>query len=218
MAPRRRRARPRGLSNCLNRSPSEFVADASVIINLNATGRIERILRALSANLLVTENARVELMAGTARAHRDVKDLDRLVGVGLCSIVEVRGGAEVYESLVRGSAVETLDDGEAATIAHAVAHSKCALIDERKARRICAERFPRLEVVSTVELLLHPTVANALGQTESATAVFEALRGARMGVPIEHAGKVVSLIGEERAALCSSLPRSVRRNAYSAGH
>jgi predicted nucleic acid-binding protein len=59
---------------------------------------------------------------------------------------------------VVGPAQTTLDDGEAATIAHAVALNGVALIDERKANRICTERFPELRIASTVDILVHPSV------------------------------------------------------------
>src|SRR5690349_856533 len=40
---------------------------------------------------------------------------------------------ELYLSLVSGEAAQTLDDGEAATLAWAASHGSVAIIDERKA-------------------------------------------------------------------------------------
>jgi hypothetical protein len=81
---------------------------------------------------------------------------------------------------------------------------------KRKATRICAERFPNLPVACTVDLLTHPEVQQRLGLELLADAVFRALRDGRMGVAARHLGWVLQLIGEERAALCESLPRRVR--------
>ena len=184
--------------------------DASVVINLNATGRAADILRMFPVPPVVTENARHELMLGASKAHADFNRLEALVRSGLCGIVPVGAGISIYESLVKGPARETLDDGEAATIAYAAASGRAAMIDERKARRICAQRFPDLTILSTVDLLLHRSIRDALGESDQADAVFGALHGARMRVPRERVEEVVARIGEARAALCPSLPGSFR--------
>ena len=85
------------------------------------------------------------------------------------------------------------------------------LIDERKAHRICAERFPDLRVASTIDLLAHPSVGNALGGGGLADAITQALLSARMRVPAHHIEWVVGVIGSERAAECPSLPRRARQ-------
>jgi predicted nucleic acid-binding protein len=116
-------------------------------------------------------------------------------------------GGSVYEALVDGSALRTLDDGEAATIGYACEVGGIAMIDERKARSLCTDKFPELPVVSTVELLLHETVAIALGEKGRIDAVVSALQLARMRVPPDQIGRVVTVIG---AASCMSLPKAAR--------
>jgi len=117
---------------------------------------------------------------------------------------------KVYASLIDGSTLHTLDDGEAATIAHTHEISGIALIDERKARSLCAVSFPKLAIVPTVELLMHDAIATALGAKWQADAVANALTRARMQVPPEQVAKVCALIGPERAAQCASLPKVAR--------
>jgi predicted nucleic acid-binding protein len=112
-----------------------------------------------------------------------------------------------FEELVVGPAVETLDDGEAATIAYAMTHSATALIDERKATRICRERFPALRLACTIDVLIHADVQTRLGPALLADAVVRALQEGQMRVFSHHAEWVIGLIGDERAALCPSLPR-----------
>src|SRR5688572_12188652 len=68
----------------------------------------------------------------------------------------------IFEGLVIGSAVSTLDDGEAATIARAVGGAATPIIDERKVNRICRESYPEMQVGCTVDLLCHERVAAAL--------------------------------------------------------
>lgn len=190
---------------------SVFVADASVVINLNATGRAHDIITALPMRYAVTENARAELAGGARNGHDDARKLQALLDDGFVDLVRLgEAGNSVYESLVEGSALRTLDDGEAATIGYAYEIGGVAMIDERKARSLCENRFPELLVVSTVDILLHETVASALGQQGQIVAIVNALQLARMRVPPKHFKKVVALIGDENASSCRSLPKAAR--------
>lgn len=201
-------------SNFLSNPRASFIADASVVINLNATGRAADIIKAVPIPFLVTENACAELEAGVRNGHRDYPQLLELIDAG-CMQRRSLGmvGRTVYESLIDGSTLRTLDDGEAATIAHAHETNGIALIDERKARTICAASFPGLVVVCSAELLMHVAIGAALGTQEQADALANAISGARMQVPQEHLARVMAIIGPERAASCASLPRAVREAA-----
>lgn len=195
----------------LSRFPSSpagiIVADASVLINLNATGQSEAIIGALACAVHVTQNAFDELQRGSRNGHRDASVVEALAQSGMITVVPLAGNAEpVYRSLIEGHASETLDDGEAATIAQAHAAGGVALIDEKKASRICSGRFPDLDVVSTAALLLDTRISAALGATH-ADAVLMALTGARMNVPPEHLDAIRRLIGDENASRCRSLPQ-----------
>jgi predicted nucleic acid-binding protein len=200
-----------GSSTALTDPAAPLVADASTIINLVASGSAGPVIAALPRPVVVVDIVPRELESGRPRGRAACDGLKALVGVGIVDIVGLPDEATPwFEELVVGSAVETLDDGEAATIAYALVRSGTALIDERKATRICAERFPNLPVACTVDLLTHPEVQQRLGLELLADAVFRALRDGRMGVAARHLGWVLQLIGEERAALCESLPRRVR--------
>src|SRR5206468_2948054 len=84
------------------------------------------------------------------------------------------------------------------------------VIDERKANRICAERFPELPVACTVDLLSHPVVRSTLGDSALADAVFGALFHGRMRVLPQHRTWVIELLGESRVPNCLSLPQFLR--------
>lgn len=193
-------------------SPSvPVVTDASVIINLNATASAAAIISAFPNPFFVTANVRRELSMGESRGHRCGERLEALISEGLLELAELEPGDDlVYRSLVEGGFEGTLDDGEAATIAYAVEHDGLALIDERKARRICDARFPDLLIASTVEVLLHPLVAKWLGESDQSEAIFLALRDARMQVPRQWLREVIKRIGANRAVECPSLPRAFR--------
>ena len=200
--------RPMSLSSLPIDSVAVFVADASVIINLNATGRASEIVGAFPDKFVATGITVAELEAGAKKGHDDAEKLRYLIENGLFELVQLgEVGGAIYASLIDGTAIQTLDDGEASTIGYACERGCVALIDERKARSICAIRFPQLRVLSTVDLLIHNRAALALGRQGQADAIFNALRSARMRVPNEHLSKVIGLIGKERAATCSSLPR-----------
>jgi predicted nucleic acid-binding protein len=198
--------------SCLTDPSALLVVDTSVAINLNATRIPEEILNALPNRVLVTEDVYFELGNGTPARANNADTISALVEanhVEFGRLSEV--GKRHFESLVIGRASETLDDGEAATIAYAIEHEATALIDERKANRICTERFPQLRTGCTVDLLAHPSVRGTLGIERLSLAVFNALYDGRMRVLPQHTEWVVNLIGQDRAMRCHSLSTSVRR-------
>lgn len=195
-------------SNFLNNSVPSLVADASVIINLNATQRAAAIIQSMRIPVIITDNAWLELEAGRCCGHDDANHLQELIESGLIQRSSLDVNArEVYRSLIDGRTAYTLDDGEAATIGYAVDCGGVALIDERKARRLCARSFPQLKIASTVEVLLHDLVLESLGTQGRIDAIVNALMGARMRVPPEHVGVIKELIGVDTAQACSSLPQ-----------
>jgi hypothetical protein len=72
-----------------------------------------------------------------------------------------------------------------------------------------------LLIACTVDVLTHPDVGRQLGPERLAEAVFNALHTGRMGVLPHHLDWIMQIIGEERAALCPSLPRRLRMQQQS---
>lgn len=197
--------------NCLEDVGDAVVLDASVIINVIATGKPNQILRATPNRILVTDDAAAEVDCGESRNLQSHDTITKLADRQSLEIVSLGNDARLcFDSLVAGAAKQTLGDGEAATIASAIENRGIALIDERKALRICRERFPRLRTATSMDLLMHEQVWKALGRRELADAVFNALVFGRMRVSSEYHESVVDLIGQDRASACHSLPRSVR--------
>ena len=158
-----------------------------------------------------------ELDSGSLKGRTNAEQLRDVINSNLVEVATMGEEAESYfESLVIGSARSTLDDGEAATIACALEIGGIPLIDERKARRICDQRYPSLSYGCTVDIFAHPKVGNALGVADLALAVLNALKESRMRVLPHHLDWVVNLIGPENAADCNSLPRTVRMKASNA--
>ncbi|MEX2048510.1 MAG: hypothetical protein WEB90_02935 [Gemmatimonadota bacterium] len=204
-------------SSSLAEPPPELIADASAVISLLASGVARQVLESLPTRLRVIDAVSTELATGTPRGWDTAERLAVLVDAGLAEIVGLdESSYECFESLVVGAASDTLDDGEAATIAYACATRAGALIDERKARRICAARFPSLGIHTTFALLTSAHVTLLLGEAATSDAVFNALHVGRMRVPAEDHQRVVALIGIERACLCASLPVHVRMVGHDA--
>jgi len=188
------------------------VADASVWINLAATGCADRILSLHGSVLDITQTALSELERGRAKGRHAADEVAALLHLGLVQVVDLDPQDEdLFLSLVAGDAAQTLDDGEAATLIYAHRIGTTAFIDERKATSLAAVRFPRLLVASTVDFLLAPAVRGGLGEAALGDALYGALVDAKMRVAAHHATEVIACVGRERAEVCSSLPASVRR-------
>lgn len=191
-----------------------LIADTSVVININATGCAETILRALPQRLTVVDVVVDEINGGVRKGRQDAAMVSQLIDSRLIEVVALGPrGLIHFENLAIGSSGGTLDDGEAATIAFAADVGACALIEERKARRIAAHQYATVPLGCTVDLLKHVDVERALGVRGTAEALYNALIIARMRVLPHHIAWVVSMIGDERAAGCPCLPDAVRRQA-----
>lgn len=197
--------------SCLTDTCDLLVADTSAAINLNASGSAAEILHALPYRIAIVDVIQNELEAGRERNRLDAELTRSLVAAKHLEVVTLGdGGWKHFEPLVTGVAAETLDDGEAATIASAIELIGVAIIDDSKATRICGLRHPSLLIASSLDLFGHPLVCEALGRKRLSEAIFLALQNARMRVLPRHHEWVLDLIGVERAALCHSLPRFLR--------
>lgn len=197
--------------SALSNACEALFLDASVVVNLNATGYADKILTALPLKVLVPKPVIRELRNGAARGHADATDLGKLLDRKIVLEASLSGSSQSeFIALTAGATVSSLGDGEAATIACAHASGAWAAIDERKARRICEERYKSVTVVSTVDILAHGHVVDAMTEEEMSKAVFAALEVANMHVHPHHVEWVTSWIDDGLLYRCRSLPRSVR--------
>ena len=141
---------PMDCPSCLDELTTPIVADASVVINLIASGFAATILGPLGSPLRMPGEVQAEIESGRSQGREDADKLAKLIAGGQVAIVDLGAtGIGHFASLVTGAAQHTLDDGEAAAIAYALEHRATVLIDEKKATRLCAERFGHLTVGST---------------------------------------------------------------------
>lgn len=199
--------------SCLT-DDTDLVLDSSVIINLLATGHATSILKALAVPVAVTGNVVREIERGAANGRPEFKLLLAMVNEGVLRVEELEG--EVLTTLfdlVSGGTAESLDDGEAATLALAHGSGLSAAIDEKKATRLAAVRFKSLRLVTTIDILAHGSVRTSLGEKLLADATFRALRLARMQVREHQFEWVAELIGPENVDACSSLRRLAKHRS-----
>ncbi|KUR75330.1 hypothetical protein [Novosphingobium sp. Fuku2-ISO-50] len=188
-----------------------LVADASVWVNLVAGGRATDVLRALAASTIIPSIVLGELERGRDRGRSTYAAITPLIADGYITVMDLPEAAEgIYLSLVAGRASQTLDDGEAATLALALHLGTTALIDERKAIGVATARFPDLTVATTTDLLLSAQIRLMLDADTLATVLFASLTQARMRVPDHLLNEVCDCLGPERVRLCLSLPARVR--------
>ncbi len=203
--------------SCLTDPSLRIVADASIVINLNASGCAGALLRALPNRLVLVDTILAELRTDR-RTGRDDADLVRsVIDADLADVVALADlKLDHFAALVAGPAVETLDDGEAAAISCAVEDGAVAVIDDGKAVALCARKYPKLVVASTIDLFAHDAVVAALGKEPLGDALHAALQSARMRVPRRHEEWVIGMIGAARAESCTSLRGALRSGLVTA--
>ena len=116
--------------------------------------------------------------------HRDADAIDELYRLGFARQIDLGStGYPIFKNLVGGTTIGTLDDGEASVIGISIENSGTALIDERKARNLCAELYPDLPIINTIELLLRSNAKAILVKNGQAEAIYNAKNNARLHVP-----------------------------------
>jgi predicted nucleic acid-binding protein len=198
-------------SSCLTDHDKVIVLDASVIINLMATGYAGKILEAVGSSIVVTGNVVREINHGAENGRREPKLLAELMNSKILQIEELSGQSlDHFFDMVSGHTTDSLGDGEAATLVFAHSNGHTAAIDERKATRIAGERFGGMKLVTTVDILAHAPVRESLGLEELSNATLNALQAARMQVREHQFEWVAKLIGDESLSACASLRKLVR--------
>jgi len=191
-----------------------LVADASVWINIIAGGQAATILRTMARPPILPRIVLGELERGRDKGRATAERMAELIEMGLVEVAELHADAEgLFMGLVVGSISETLDDGEAATLAHAIQIGGTAMIDEHKAIALAGRRFPALPIVSSAELMLSPVTRGVLNEEQIAVMLQAALQNARMRVPDEYLVEVCRILGPGRTADCTSLPAVMRSEA-----
>lgn len=164
---------------------SGLVLDANVCINLLATEAVADLLGGLAVPCHIPGQVLAEVTRDpvTRAALTDAGHPLRRHAPALSIATLVGDEIDLFIDLVGAAAPDGLGDGESAAIAIAVHRGLDIAIDDRKARRIIHDRFPRLQLFWTVNLLRAPSVIAALGVVRAADLFDRARRHGRMHVP-----------------------------------
>lgn len=194
-----------------NRHNCHYVMDASVVINLLATGCFAEILTYVSGSFVVVQHVKDEVRIDplTRQPHDNL--LGTFIDSGTLQIVDL-GDNELntFIDLVGASAPDDLDDGEAATIAYATHNLACPVIDENKGRRICREKFPSLDVIDTIDLLRMVRHGGEFSEMNFVRGIERALTIGRMRVADHHLEWLSSMVSREVLMGAPSLKRAIR--------
>ena len=192
-------------SSLIRDDDAHLILDTSVVINLHACGHGREILASLPRPAILTEEVLQELRTGGHKSPREREFADALISDGRLNLESSIGEAsDIYFELL--SDPRSLDDGEASTLALALAKGYVPVVDERKARRELTEFRSQPKPPNTLDLFTYRDALKTLGENGIAHAVYTALREANMRIRREQLEFVVALIGPDRAIECNSLP------------
>lgn len=194
----------------LSNTGKDIVLDTSVVINLCSTGFVTRIISALPNRFVVTDSVRAELGINSTMGCEAGRLLDELM---INDLVEVgilgqHGLEKFFELTGCGASTRTLADGEASTLAFAWSRGFAAVIDEKKALRICRDCLPTTLIATTIDILSLEAVKGELKENFP-LALLNALRLGRMRVPPHQVDWIVESIGRQHAEVCVSLSRTL---------
>jgi len=159
-----------------------LVLDASVLFNLLATGAAPDFLKALDVPCWVEERtaAEVRRMPGERAESMPLLPLFDGGHLRLCRMSP--SAYDIYLSLISGSSTEALDDGESAAIATCVTGLGSIVLDDKKARRICAERFGQVSMASSLYLFVEAARRGDWDEERLSDAIQRARDVSRMSV------------------------------------
>lgn len=142
-----------------------YVADACALINLAATGRVELLLDAMDAHLLVTDLAFAEvrfldgpLDEETGQPTREPIDLSRLVSRGRLEVCALGSPHDVL--FVR--AAERLLDEDASCATLAGTTGLPLMTDDAKLRRVAQSLVPEIQLVGSLTFIRTAVVTAGL--------------------------------------------------------
>ncbi len=156
-----------------------MLLDTCVLLNLLASGEIEPVLSTLKKRWLIcaaVEKESIYLRSEDPNSPLELVSLLPLITVGLLEVcdVETEDEARLYVNYAT-----RLDDGEAMSVALAIARDYCLATDERKARRIFLETGTRERLTCSSQLLRDWKETARISRNRTRTALLEIANRAR---------------------------------------
>lgn len=159
----------------MGKRSASLILDASCLLNLYATERFRDIVTSLNeqvgvARYVLEEEALFIRREAPADGHDEQipVDISPFVAKGLVELICLASPSE-EATFVELAAL--IDDGEAITAALALHRRGSVATDDRKARRVLAERAPTVSLLSTLDILRKWAETTALPVYELRTAL-----------------------------------------------
>jgi predicted nucleic acid-binding protein len=173
---------------------SPLVIDTSAVINILGCGAGRSLLRSLGRTCIVEERVLGKLTyhpIALRDAHQEIQDLVR---EGLLNVVRMDDDDyELFLELSASSGHPGLGVGESAAIAIAARRGHFLVLDDRKARRRTATRYPELRLITSAALFLEAANAGGLSIQEARAFFTCAINNAGMCILKEERSLVVHL-------------------------
>lgn len=162
----------------------QLVLDASAMLNILGSEAAADVLNGIGLPCIIESKVLHELtrhpVKGVA-AKGSVVELCSRCDLQLVTMVDAE--YSIFLSLVQEEAGRRLDDGESACLAVASQRALALVLDDNKARRVCANTFPEIPVVSSLRLFISVAKRNNWSISRLQAIVNAARTNARMDVP-----------------------------------
>jgi predicted nucleic acid-binding protein len=163
---------------------SRLVLDTSVLLNLLGCGATQDVFAGLPRPCLVEEKVLGEVRRHPVPGLCHVEAIEALRDCGHVELVSMSDAEYAhFLSMIQAPLGVRLDAGESATLAVAHARGHAVVMDENKGRRYVADRFPGMQVVSSLVLFISATVRLGRDADFLRTVAGTARDSARMAVP-----------------------------------
>jgi predicted nucleic acid-binding protein len=185
-----------------------LVIDASVLINLLATGIETKILSCLTTKIMIP-NQVIKEIKRHPRDKSDAKNyLNKLFADNVIQKIELDEQAfQFYTEMLFEN--DSLGDGELACIAYAATKKiNYIVFDDKLGRKTCQQKFPFLKILSSVDLLKQYHQKCEPDFSIFQKILFDAVKIGRMNMTSKQDDEWVrEILGESKVKLCPSLKR-----------
>lgn len=134
---------------------SHIVLDTCCVLNFCASGHLAKILKSIPAQVVVTEVVRSQELLTLKRVEENLEGdrttFEEAINKGLIAIEDFSSPEE--EEAFINYVFELKDDGESATFAIAANRSWAVATDDKKATSFFKREFPKLQLLSSLEIL-----------------------------------------------------------------
>ncbi len=162
---------------------STLVLDTSVIINLGFCRIGNQILQVIDNRFVITNRVAFEIVGAVKGSiHAPSKKFKQeLVDANILSVINLSLEEATFSDYLT-KMQDSIDDGEASTIALAAQRGFVPVIDEKRGRARASIELSNSTVGRSLDVILHPTVRSHFDESEVQEAVYFAMKNGRMHI------------------------------------